>query len=203
MRASVNNAASNCEARASVYVRMNATTMMAGVLILINVAAANAVAAEPVPQIPPTAGGSSALAKCPAAVPFPNGVEVVKAIRVYKANNGESAFETVEFKGESKAYFKPGEMFSHTLLANAAKVQIVAGPANALLPYHAPPGKEIFLTIQGSSTLMLPNGQEQTVLPGTVVIFDDGGSKTGHAGRTGPCGYVAINIAFPDSANNP
>jgi hypothetical protein len=64
-------------------------------------------------------------------------------------------------------------------------------------------GKEIFLTIQGSSTLVLPNGQEQPVSPGTLVIFQDGGSKSGHGGRTGPCGYVALSIAFPDSANDP
>jgi hypothetical protein len=151
----------------------------------------------------PVSPASGTLASCPAAVPFPNGVEVVKAIRVYRAAAGESAFETVEFKGESKAYFKPGELFSHTLLANAAQVQIISGPANVVLPYHAPKGKEIFLTIQGSSTLVLPNGQEQAVLPGTLVIFQDGGSKTGHAGRTGPCGYVAINIVYPDSANDP
>jgi len=127
----------------------------------------------------------------------------MKAIRVYKAANGESAFETVEFKGESKAYFKAGELFAHNLLANAARVQIISGPANVVLPYHAPPGKEIFLTIQGSSTIVLPNGMEQAVVPGTLVIFQDGGSKTGHAGRTGPCGYVAVNVVFPDSANDP
>ncbi len=152
---------------------------------------------------PPDKAEGATLASCPPAVPFPDGVETVKAIRVYKAANGESAFETVEFKGESKAYFKPGELFSHAVLANAAKVQLISGPANVVLPYHAPLGKEIFLTIQGSSTIVLPNGQERAVLPGTVVIFDDGGSKTGHAGRTGPCGYVAVNIVFPDSANNP
>ncbi len=50
---------------------------------------------------------------------------------------------------------------------------------------------------------VVPDGQEQAVTPGTVVIFEDGGSKTGHAGRTGPCGYVAIIIGCPDSDNNP
>ena len=83
---------------------------------------------------PGVADSGATLARCPASLPFPNGVEVLKAIRVYKAANGESAFETVEFKGESKAYFKPGELFTHNLLANAAKIQIVSGPANAVLP---------------------------------------------------------------------
>ena len=182
---------------------MNSSIVIASVFGLVCAMARAAQPATPVAVATPAGRSGSVLASCPAAVPFPDGVEAVKAIRVFKAANGESAFESVEFKGESKAYFKPGELFSHTLFANAAKVQIVSGPPNVTLPFHAPPGKEIFLTIQGSSTVVLPNGQEQTVLPGTVVIFDDGGSKTGHAGRTGPCGYVAINIAFPDSANNP
>lgn len=158
-------------------------------------------AAEPNAAAVPATPGT--LASCPATVPFPHGIEVIKAIRVYKAANGESALETVEFKGASKAYFQPGQLFGHNLLANAGKVQIISGPPNVVLPYHAPPGKELFLTIQGSSTIMLPNGTEQAVLPGTIVIFQDGGSKTGHAGRTGPCGYVAINVFFPDSANDP
>jgi quercetin dioxygenase-like cupin family protein len=182
---------------------MNSSIVIASVFGLVCAMARAAQPATPVAVATPAVRSGSVPASCPAAVPFPDGVEAVKAIRVFKAANGESAFESVEFKGESKAYFKPGELFSHTLFANAAKVQIVSGPPNVTLPLHAPPGKEIFLTIQGSSTVVLPNGQEQTVLPGTVVIFDDGGSKTGHAGRTGPCGYVAINIAFPDSANNP
>ena len=173
-------------------------------LVALGLGVTTGCAAETPAATPPAATpNGSALAGCPAAVPFPNGVEVLKAIRVYRAANGESAFETVQFKGESKAYFKAGELFSHNLLANAAKVQIISGPPNVVLPYHAPAGKEIFLTIQGSSTVVLPNGQEQAVLPGTLVIFDDGGSKTGHGGRTGSCGYVAVSVAFPDSANNP
>ena len=180
---------------------MNTWTMVFGTVGMACTLQAATLHADVTAAIPPAAGGT--LANCPAAVPFPDGVELVKAIRVYKASNGESAFETVEFKGESKAYFKPGELFSHTLLANTARVQLISGPANVVLPYHAPMGKEMFLTLQGSSTVVLPNGQEQAVLPGTLVIFQDGGSKTGHAGRTGPCGYVALNIVFPDGANDP
>ena len=155
-------------------------------LLCASPAASQVAAAQAVPAPSP-------LAQCPASVPFPNGVQVVKAVRVYTAANGESAFETVTYTGEGKAYFKPGEIFTHNDLGPAAKVQLISGPGNVLLKPHTGP-RELFLIIQGSSTIVLPSGQESAVTPGTLVFFDDATSKTGHGGRTGPCGYVAINI---------
>ena len=141
----------------------------------------------------PPAPTDPALAKCPASVPFPKGVSVIKAVRVYTAADGESDFQTVTFTGEGKAYFKPGEIFTHTDLGASAKVQFVSGPPNVILKPHKAP-REMFLTIQGSSEIVLPSGKTYPVRPGTLVIFDDATSKSGHGGRTGPCGYVAINI---------
>ena len=143
----------------------------------------------------------AALARCPASVPFPNGVAVIKAVRVYTAANGESDFETLTFTGEGKAYFKPGEIFTHNDLGASAKVQFVSGPPNVILKPHTAP-REYFLTIQGSSVIVLPSGKEYDVKPGTLVLFDDETSKTGHGGRTGPCGYVAINF-WPAPAAKP
>jgi hypothetical protein len=131
---------------------------------------------------------------CQASLPFPGGVAVVKALRVYTTPSGESDVETVDFNGESKAYFKPGELFTHTNLGGAEKVQLVSGPADVVLPPHPTPYREMFLTLQGSSTVVLKDGREFPVGPGTLVIFDDKTSRSGHAGRTGPCGYVALNI---------
>jgi hypothetical protein len=139
---------------------------------------------------PPAAGK---LAQCPAILPFPDGIAVIKGVRVYTAANGESAFEPLTFTGEGKAYFKPGEIFTHNDLGASQKVQFISGPANVVLkPHTAPP--EYFLTLQGSSVIVLPSGQEYAVNPGTLVFFDDSTSKTGHGGRTGPCGYVALNF---------
>lgn len=149
------------------------------------------------------AASDAPVAACSAAPPFPNGIQVVTALHVFTAANGESAFEDVTFNGYGKAYFKPGEMFFHTELGGAKKVQFVSGPANAVMPPHPTPYKEMFLTIQGSSAVVLPNGQERALTPGSLVIFDDAGSKTGHGGRTGPCGYVAINIVPADNAPKP
>ena len=139
------------------------------------------------------ASTDTALSHCPASVPFPNGISIIKAVRVFTAANGESDFETITYTGEGKAYFKPGEIFTHNDLGASAKVQFVSGPPNVILKPHKAP-REYFLTIQGSSVIVLPSGKEYVVNPGTLVLFDDETSKTGHGGRTGPCGYVAINF---------
>jgi hypothetical protein len=138
---------------------------------------------------------------CTPAVPFPKGVEIVKAVRVFTAANGESAFETLTFKGASKAYFRPGELFAHVNFGPASKVQLVAGPPNVTLAPHPSPYKEMFMTLQGLSTVVLPSGDRLEMGPGVMVIFDDMTSKTGHGGLTGPCGYVALNIVPPPGSD--
>jgi len=146
---------------------------------------------------------STALAAeaCPPALPFPNGIEVFKAVRVYTAANGESAFEDVTYMGSSKAYFKPGELFSHVNFGSASKVQLISGPANVKLAPHPSPYTEIFMTLQGQSAVILPSGARLDLTPGVMVIMDDMGSKTGHGGSTGPCGYVALNIVPPPASD--
>jgi len=106
---------------------MNSSIVIASVFGLVCAMARAAQPATPVAVATPAVRSGSVPASCPAAVPFPDGVEAVKAIRVFKAANGESAFESVEFKGESKAYFKPGELFSHTLFANARRCKSSRG----------------------------------------------------------------------------
>ena len=151
----------------------------------------------------PLAMAQPAAPACPAAVPFPAGIEMIKAVRVYTAADGESAFEELSFKGEGKAYFKPGELFFHNEFGDAQKVQLVSGPPNIILGPHPTPYREMFLTIQGQSSVVLPNGQSRDLTPGSLVIFDDATSKTGHGGRTGPCGYIAFNIVPADAKTKP
>jgi hypothetical protein len=141
-----------------------------------------------------------ALATCAKMLPFPNGIAVVTAIRVYTAPDGESAFEDLPIKSESKAFFKPGELFTHVDLGGAKKVQLVSGPPNVTIAFKPTPYKEMFLALQGESTIVLPNGQERKLSPGSLLIMDDQHSKTGHGGRTGPCGYLDLNIVPPDPA---
>lgn len=133
-------------------------------------------------------------ADCPAAPPFAGGLHVIEATRVYTNAAGVSDFAPVTLKADGKAYFKPGELFYSLSFGAATKVQIVAGPANVVLPQHPSPGYEMFLTIQGQSVVTLPDGREKVLVPGSLVIMDDMASKTGHGGRSGPCGYVAVQI---------
>lgn len=137
---------------------------------------------------------ASAAAPCPAAAVFPDGLRVVSAVRVVTGPGGESAFVPARLDAATHAYFKPGELFAAIDFKGAQRVQIVAGPPDVDLPYHASLAYEMFLTIQGSSTVILRDGQRRDIGPGMLVIMEDMGSKTGHAGRTGPCGYVALQI---------
>lgn len=137
---------------------------------------------------------SAAPPRCRPADPFPGGLRVIDAVRVVKAADGESAFLPLKLTAGQHAYFRPGEMFGAIDFKDAKRVQIVSGPPNVKLPYHASLAYEMFLTVQGESTVVLPNGQKRVARPGTLVIMEDMGSKTGHAGLTGPCGYVAIQI---------
>ena len=131
---------------------------------------------------------------CPAAMPFEGGLRIVDAVRVIKGSDGESEFMPVKIPAVTHAYFKPGELFASINFGPTEKVQIVSGPPNVTLPFHASQGYEMFLTVQGSSVVILPNGREWPLRPGSLVIMEDMGSKTGHAGRTGPCGYVSVQF---------
>lgn len=140
------------------------------------------------------AGVAAVTPACPAAVPFGHGLQVIDVVRVVTGANGESEFVDAKLTAKSRAYFKPGELFSAIDIGAAKRVQLISGPPNSKLPMHASLGYEMFLTIQGGSTVTLPNGQRRVLKPGSLVIMEDMGSKTGHAGETGPCGYVSVQV---------
>lgn len=141
-----------------------------------------------------TSAAAQPAVACTPAVPFADGLRVLKGVRVVLGANGESDFAPLELDATTHAYFKPGELFASINFGAASKVQVVSGPPNVKLPFHASPGYELFLTVQGSSTVILPDGRERELTPGTLVVMEDMGSKTGHAGRTGPCGYVSLQL---------
>ena len=150
--------------------------------------------------LPLSGGGDAApltspvAAKCKPSIPFPNGLRVLGGVRIVLDKNGESAFAPLKIDAKIRAYFKPGELFSSINFGSAAKVQIVSGPPNVALPYRPSLGYEMFLTLQGSSTVVLSGNREQVIKPGMMVVMEDMGSKSGHGGRTGSCGYVALQI---------
>lgn len=158
--------------------------------VLASMILAAALAHAPAPASHRPAAGSV----CPGPPPFADGFRVLDAVRVVKGASGESEFVPLSLTAVTRAYFKPGELFASLNFGPAEKVQIVSGPPNVTLPFHASLGYEVFLTIQGSSTVVLPNGQQRMLRPGSLVIMEDMGSTHGHSGVTGPCGYVSVQM---------
>ena len=97
-------------------------------------------------------------------------------------------------------FFKTGKVLTQTLLRPSLKVVLVQRPADEFIPIRAGIGRVMFLTLEGSSSFVLPDGEKATSFPGGLVVFDDKASKTGHGGRTGNCGYVALSISIPDGS---
>ena len=73
-------------------------------------------------------------------------------------------------------------------------MQIVAAPADLMLPLHPAPYRESFLMLEGSVTMELGDGTRRELRPGDMTTFEDMDASKGHGGRIGPCGYVALNI---------
>jgi hypothetical protein len=136
---------------------------------------------------------------CTSAPPFPHGTAVLPAIKVYTGADGVSHIERTELKGIAVPFFSGG-VLTETVLGPSLKVVLVHGPPNGTIPVRTGIGRVMFLTLEGSSTVILPSGEEATVSPGELIIFDDASSKSGHGGRTGPCGYTALSIGIPDGA---
>ena len=140
---------------------------------------------------------------CKAGAPFENGTSVLPAIKVYTGADGMSHIQRTEIRGFTVPFFSGG-VLAETVLGPSLKVVLVHGPANGKIPVRTGIGRVMFLTLEGSSTVVLPSGEEATASPGELIIFDDATSKSGHGGRTGPCGYTALSIALPDGApDNP
>jgi len=139
-------------------------------------------------------------AACGAIAPLKLGGSPVPVIKVYTGADGVSHIDRAEIKGFALPFFHSGGMLTQTVLGPSLKVVIVQGPPNAQIPVRTGIGRVMFLTLQGSSTVVLPGGAEATASPGDLIIFDDASSKSGHGGRTGPCGYTALSIAIPDGA---
>ncbi|WP_304164518.1 hypothetical protein [Phenylobacterium aquaticum] len=139
---------------------------------------------------------AQAAARCDAPTPplFPAGVEVIRTIRVYTGADGESHFEDKVTRGVTHPFFKTDKLVAQNIFGPSPKVSLVSGPADQAWPAR-PGGPGMFLGLAGSSFVTLPNGEEREIAPGVLAVFEDQASKTGHGGRSGPCGYVTLSIA--------
>jgi len=163
--------------------------------VLIQAAFAAQLAAAPMTAAP------AAACERPAVDLFSKGVRVVKVVHVFIGPDGESHIEDTTMTGQTHTVAGSQMLFEQTVLGPSSKVSLIAGPGGVKLPTHPSP-RSLYLELAGSSFVSVASGDERELTPGTLAIFDDAGSKTGHGGRTGPCGYVALAIAVAPSATD-
>jgi hypothetical protein len=122
----------------------------------------------------------------------------VKALRVVTDANQESVIEEIVFTPNERPFFGVPGGLKEYIRFEANKFSFFSAPGNVDLPIHSVgDGRsfEFFYVIKGSSDLILRNGLRRTIATGDLIFFEDAGSK-GRGGRTGPEGYLAINIGY-------
>ena len=168
---------------------MNSNLFRRHVLISFACAAASATAATTPSTAPECASGGLSLKP---------GIEVIEAIRSFTGADGNTQLEKVEIKGTTKSFYNNKTTLTQFDLGDPTKAVIVYGHPNMEIPQHPAPYPEKFLIIAGSSTIELPNGTKYEIKPGTLFISEDT-TGTGRSGRSGPCGYVAIDFQYKDA----
>jgi quercetin dioxygenase-like cupin family protein len=155
-----------------------------GALLLFT--AAPAIAAKPSP-------------KCPSVgLDLAQGVEIVEALRAFTGPKGNTIVERVKVRGKTGNYIGGTVRLTQFDFGNPTKVALVFGFPNIYIPPHAAPYREIFITLSGTTEMRLPDGKTYQLKPGSIFIAEDVNS-TGHGGRAGPCGYVALDLQYKDA----
>ncbi len=129
--------------------------------------------------------------------------QAIHLYHLFSGPDGKSHLDTVAIEGKDSAFFAGAgnpAIFTQFKLGAPSNVVIVRGPPNVQLPTHPAPYREIFLTVSGSTVMMLPDGTKQELGPGDMLLTEDVTGTTGHSGLTGPCGYVAVDFQFKTPA---
>lgn len=120
---------------------------------------------------------------------------VLRRLRVYTdPRTGDSAIEETPMPPKATPLMKTGTILYEYNFGPGSKTQIVVGPSNLVLPLHPAPYREGFLILAGSVSMELGDGTRRELVPGDMTVFEDTDARKGHGGRTGPCGYVSLNI---------
>lgn len=143
-------------------------------------------------------GVAAAKAKAPACPPttaFTTDLKQLEGYRVFLGPDGDSAVEPFRIDARQVPLLKTGKMLGIFDLPKEADrgAEIVVGAADVDLALHAAPYKEMFILLGGSFTFRTAKFSAP-MKPGSVLLFDDVGAKTGHGGHIGPCGYISLSI---------
>lgn len=122
-------------------------------------------------------------------------VEVVEAYRAYKGADGLSHIEKIEIKGKKGVYYGGKVRITQFDLGDPTGASLVYGEPNMDIPIHPIPYRETFIILSGSSIAKDGKGNAYPLKPGSMLIADDPGTP-GRSGSSGPCGYVALSLAY-------
>jgi hypothetical protein len=168
--------------------------VLAVLVAAVGLAAAPALAKTP----PKPAKAPKDACAAPHDISLARGVEIIAVQRAYKGADGESHIETIKLSGETKSFYGGSIKLTQYDLGNPTRVMLVYGYPNMTIAKHPSPYREMFLLLSGSSTITLADGSTHERGPGSLLIVDDQGTP-GRSGRTGPCGYVALDLQFKDA----
>lgn len=138
-------------------------------------------------------------AKCPALdASFARTGKILKVLRAYTGPDGDSKIETIDLEGKGGVFYGGKVTLTQWDLGDPTRTVIVYGHPNMDIPPHPSPYRELFLILSGSSWVTLADGSEYSLTPGSMLLSEDQNAK-GRGGRSGPCGYVAIDVQFNDA----
>lgn len=124
--------------------------------------------------------------------------KLLKLHRAYTGTDGQSKIETIDLEGKGGVYYDGKVTLTQWDFGDPTKTVIVYGHPNMEIPPHPSPYREIFLIVSGSSVVTLADGSEYRLQPGAIFLSEDQNAK-GRGGRSGPCGYVAIDFQYKDA----
>lgn len=124
--------------------------------------------------------------------------KILKLYRAYTGADGESKIQTIDMEGQGGVYYGGKVSLTQWDFGDPTKAVVVYGHPNMEIPPHPSPYREIFLIVSGSSVVTLADGTEYRLFPGSMLLSEDQNAK-GRGGRSGPCGYVAIDFQYKDA----
>ena len=122
--------------------------------------------------------------------------DIVEAWHALRGPDGVSRVERVALPGKRGSYFGGSVKLTQFALGQPDRVVLVNGSPNMTIPPHAAPYREIFIILAGSSQMIMPDGGTIELKPGSLFIADDVGVTKARGGRSGPCGYIALDLQF-------
>lgn len=124
---------------------------------------------------------------------------MVEAYRAYKGADGLSHIERIKIPGKKGVFYGGKVRVTIFDLGDPTGASFVYGEPNMTIPVHPVPYRETFIILSGSSVAKDGLGNSYPLKPGSMLIADDPGTP-GRSGTSGPCGYVALSLAFKEPA---